>query len=244
MFGFIIVRNVTSYLTNQYWVECYRCIRRLYPETPILIVDDNSDPSFVVPFYDSLYKCSVLASEFPGAGELLGYYYLLKTRMFDEAVVLHDSVFLQQRLSLQQGPVRFLWHFRHDWDDADRELRWLKRLRHHEPLVALYKNKRRWYGCFGVQSFIHRGFLEFIDAKYSLFSTVLPLLNNRADRMCMERVFAVLCTLESSDLQARPSIYGDISRFPLGWGYSFLSYQKEAQHASSTVPAIKVWTGR
>ena len=42
--GFIILRHVNSELTNKYWVNCYNCIRRHYPENKILIIDDNSNP--------------------------------------------------------------------------------------------------------------------------------------------------------------------------------------------------------
>ena len=41
--GFIILRHVNSSKTNEYWKECYRCIRYFYPSNKILIIDDNSD---------------------------------------------------------------------------------------------------------------------------------------------------------------------------------------------------------
>ena len=39
--GFIILRNVNSELTNKYWIHCYNCIRKYYPENKIIIIDDN-----------------------------------------------------------------------------------------------------------------------------------------------------------------------------------------------------------
>ena len=39
--GFIILRHVNSSITNEYWKECYRCIKKNYPTNRILIIDDN-----------------------------------------------------------------------------------------------------------------------------------------------------------------------------------------------------------
>ena len=38
--GFIIIRNVISTKTNEYWKECYRCIKKFYPRNRILIIDE------------------------------------------------------------------------------------------------------------------------------------------------------------------------------------------------------------
>ena len=41
--GFIILRHVNNEVTNQYWLHCYECIRKYYPENKIMIIDDNSN---------------------------------------------------------------------------------------------------------------------------------------------------------------------------------------------------------
>ena len=45
--GFIILRHVNDELTNNYWLRCYSSIRCFYPESPVLIIDDNSNKDFV-----------------------------------------------------------------------------------------------------------------------------------------------------------------------------------------------------
>jgi hypothetical protein len=45
--GFIVLRHVNDETTNQYWIHCYNCIRKYYPENMILIIDDNSNYDFV-----------------------------------------------------------------------------------------------------------------------------------------------------------------------------------------------------
>ena len=76
-YGFIITRHVNSETTNKYWNNCVRCIRRFYPCRKIVIIDDNSNKEFLIPFANYT-NVEIVESEFPGRGELLPYYYFLK----------------------------------------------------------------------------------------------------------------------------------------------------------------------
>ena len=116
--GFVIVRHVNSAKTNQYWQESYKAIRRFYPaeQHPILIVDDDSNQSLLTEL--PLENCTVVASQFPRRGELLGYYYFHQTHFADQAVIIHDSVFFQSHhdFSIYQD-VKALWSFPVGWSD-------------------------------------------------------------------------------------------------------------------------------
>jgi hypothetical protein len=105
--GFIILRHVNSELTNRYWVNCYHCIRRHYPENTILIIDDNSNPQYISA--EILYKTLIINSEYHKRGELLPYYYYLQHRLFDSAVILHDSVFINQYIDFSVDKYKLLW---------------------------------------------------------------------------------------------------------------------------------------
>lgn len=72
-FGFIILRHVMNTETNRLWNECYRCIRRIYTDIEIVIVDDGSCSDYVQPEQD-LVGVRVIDSEFPGGGEVLPLY--------------------------------------------------------------------------------------------------------------------------------------------------------------------------
>ena len=86
--GFIILRHVNSEATNKYWIHCHECIRKFYPENPILIIDDNSNYSFISE--ETFSNTRVIQSEFPKRGELLPYYYYLHNPFADSAVILHE----------------------------------------------------------------------------------------------------------------------------------------------------------
>lgn len=240
--GFVIVRHVNSPTTNEYWIEAYHRIRRVYPQNWILIVDDNSIQSLVV-WNFTLRRCKVIQSEFPKAGELLGYYYFHKTKMFSQAVIMHDSVFLLQPLPKVNDPVKFLWHFENPPEKVREEKAYLSMLRHHKPLLTQYTHKKRWVGCFGVQSIIQLNFLEFLEEKYGIFELLLPFIKSRLDRQCIERVFALLCCVEYAALVRDPSVFGGIYQYPIPWGFSFQDYRTRYAVWKS-LPIVKVWTGR
>ena len=90
--GFIIIRHVNSPITNQYWKYSYDCIRKYYPEHNIVIIDDNSHYNHITS--KELYKTEIIESEYNQRGELLPYYYYLHNKYFDNAVIIHDSVFI------------------------------------------------------------------------------------------------------------------------------------------------------
>ena len=117
-FGFIIVRHMTNDIDKQYWRECVECIRKFYPTEKIIIVDDNSSLQTDLNAEMSAYtNLTIIKSEYPGAGEMLGYYYGWANKPFKTFAVLHDSMFLQSKLPvlLASEPdtqqVIFLWHF-------------------------------------------------------------------------------------------------------------------------------------
>ena len=80
-YGFIITRHVNSAKTNYYWNECIFRIRHFYPTKEIIVIDDNSNEEFLKQFH-AFDNVKFIKSEYPGAGELLPYYYLYKYRFF------------------------------------------------------------------------------------------------------------------------------------------------------------------
>jgi hypothetical protein len=120
-FGFILSRHVNSETTNKYWNSCIKQLNLIYPGTSIVIIDDNSDPIFLKA--DQEYKnITIVESEYPRRGELLPYYYFYKNKYFDNAIIIHDSIFFQckvafNKLEKSQIKVLPLWHFDYSKDE-------------------------------------------------------------------------------------------------------------------------------
>jgi len=261
-YGFIITRHVNSVLTNQYWNECIQCIRTFYPKKKIIVIDDNSKKEFVKDFYH-YQEVEIIESEFPQRGELLPYYYLLKNNYFDYAVIIHDSTFIKKRIFFEKiefikMKVLPLWHFTEADipENISNSLRLVSQLKNNEDIFRMFQSvlnktelmgipitNKKWYGCFGVQTFISRSFIIQLQNKYNIFN-LLNYVKNRADRCCLERVMGALFYLEYTFIKKMPSLLGCIKTY-MKFGYSFKEYIDDMKKvAKLPLPVIKVWTGR
>jgi hypothetical protein len=252
-YGFIITRHVNSEKTNKYWNRTIRCIKKFYPFRKIVIIDDNSNLDFVKPEYE--YKnVQFIKSEFIGRGELLPYYYFYKHKFFDNAVIIHDSVFFHQRINFDEIKTKVipLWHFNSDKENIDNTFRLtcvlknnydiIKQLTHNEVHV-LGLNQNTWFGCFGGQSYINHDFLSKIQNKYALFN-LLDVVKNRSDRCCLERILGIIFFINQTNLYKHKSLLGNIMTYSV-WGYSFDEYCNFLEkNKKAHLPLVKVWTGR
>ena len=238
--GFIITRNINCELSNNYWIESYKCIRKYY-NNKIIIIDDNSNYDYVKNEIE-LINCTIINSEFKKSGEILPYYYLYKYRFFNKAVILHDSVFINKYINFEEyNNVKFIWHFTHDWDNEKDELELLSKLNNND-LIDFYHNKNKWYGCYGVQSLIEYNFLDILVKKYDIFS-LIPYINERELRKNFERIFGLICMYENS-ISSECSMYGIIHHY-IHWGYIYDSYIVDKNEGKlEHLDIIKVWSGR
>ena len=269
MDGFIITRHVNSEKTNSYWNECYNCIRKNYPTTTIMIIDDNSNYEYVKLENTTVELTNVffVQSEYPGRGELLPYYYMYKYKLFKKAVIIHDSIFIQNKnIDLLQYdkedkyPIIFLWDFEHKWElkpDIRNDIKNLIEILNKKKsfmgldLLDIYENKKdKWTGCFGGMSIIKLDYLESLEKKYNLF-VLLDHVDSRVKRCCFERVFGLLCNLDKSLLMPKiPILFGNIHKYInqyCKWKYEYEKYLNDKQINNkilSIYPLIKVHSGR
>jgi hypothetical protein len=251
-YGFMITRHVNSEKTNRYWNRCVQCIRKLYPLKKIVIIDDNSNSQYVKPEFD-YQNVEIIVSEYPRRGELLPYYYFYKHRFFNNAVIIHDSVFFHKRIpfeKMKELKVLPLWHFNKDKEDIHRTMNLAyvlsnsfmiqQKLNLNDNVMGL--NHDKWYGCFGVQSYINLDFLIGLVNKYNLFQ-LLNVVTCRQDRCSLERIFGILFYTECCDLLKRKSLLGDIFHYQR-WGYSFEEYVNDVKQKRLPRYTVKIWTGR
>lgn len=256
-YGFIISRHVTNEKTNKYWNQAVRLIRTFYPLKKIVVIDDNSNWNYVKPEHPYRNLEVIRATEYPGRGELLPYYYFHKHHWFQNAVIIHDSVFFHKRIAFEKyigRKVVPLWHFHPDKENFVNSLRITSALNPsstHDVKRLLVGNsdinilgisKAAWRGCFGVQAFINHRFLTQIAQKYGIFQ-MLHTVKCRLDRCCLERIMGVIFSLEAPELAKDPSVLGVIFQY-IRWGYTFDEYTADVKKGIALRPVIKTWTGR
>ena len=239
--GFIILRNVINPMTNEYWKECFRCIRRFYPTNRVLIIDDNSKKQFVT--NDALNNTMIIESEFPKRGEFLPYYYYLRTNFCDKVVILHDSMFIKKYINfaILVNDYKFLIHFGknniNDLGCFPSQLNILRALNSF-TLNNFYNKKDQdsWSGCFGSMSVITYNYLKEIDEEFRLMQ-LIPVITKRIDRCAFERIIGCILQYKhkNSSLMGHTSLNCD-------WGINFNKYKKNMYNFR--LPIIKVFTGR
>ena len=237
--GFIMLRHVNSKKTNLYWQKCYDSIRLFYAENLIVIIDDNSMQEFLTS--KEMTNVIHLQSEYPARGELLPYIYFLRHKWFDNAVIIHDSVFVNGAINFHVPHYRRLWSFQHTWDNEVEEQEMIDVFKN-PSLTRFFKTKRWWKGCFGCMTSIRQRYLEYVNKNFNL-ELLLPIITSRAKRMCFERVLACILDfcyqrVDNEQVVTTSPIFGDIHQY-CPWGITF-----ENMHAYKRLPLIKTWTGR
>ena len=212
-FGFIITRCVKIKEDNQIWKNCYNSIRKFYKEK-ILIITDGSNKELIEDI--PLENVTLIDSEFPGAAEVLPYYYFNKLKPFKKAVCLLDSMWFTQFYDFNKYDLKdvvFLVHFSqphvHRYEDKELELAQVVG----DDVVNMYHTDN-WLPCFGGSSYITLEFLEKLEDKFHFLVFVNYLGKEKIERSyrhSFERIFAVMCYLLSSTIKDKPepSLFGD-----------------------------------
>jgi len=263
--GFIITRSIQNEIHANYWKECVSCIRKFYKTERIIIIDDNSKYTSD-PLCDECpdNNVEIVYSEYPGAGEILAYYYGFKLRPFKKSIILHDSMFLQERLPETDSLIKFQWHFdsyQHNGSGFFEFVSFLPK-EVQQDIIDMYKNTKTWTGCFGVCSIVDIKFLDILFEKYKI-QNILDHIKNRSQRESMERMIAIIAYLtlgqreESFACQGTrtfgprvvlptPSLFGNIlTDYPHSFGYNWDMYQTDKKNGKNIgVKVVKLWSGR
>ena len=256
--GFILTRHVMSRETNAYWNFAVRSIRRFYKNVPIVIIDDNSKKEYVKSF-NKYNNVRIIESAFKGRGELLPYVYLLSHRFFENALIMHDSVFLHRHICFnkiikQNVKALPIWYFNADRENIQHRMQIASNLQNYHLLnneLELLDNtvntfrQNTWNGWFGVQGFINLKFLIYIQQKYRI-TNLIPVIKTRTDRQCLERIVGCIFSREfkAKDTHGvRKSLLGNIMKYQK-WGYTLNNYLYDLKKNKITIPCVKIWTGR
>jgi len=252
-YGFIITRHVNSEKTNRYWNQNVKLIRTFYPFKKIIIIDDNSNQTYVKPYYN--YKnVTVIQSEYPGRGEILPYIYYLKYKWFPNAIIIHDSLFIHRRMPFEMFKMQVLplWHHDYDKENLNNIIRIASALNNNTDIIRklngdeiniLGLNNNKFNLCFGAQSYIKLSFLEHLQNKYNI-NNLVNVIKNRTDRCALERVMGLLFCQEFPKLMKVKSLFGDIIKQNRSFNYNYDDYKADLKKKKVIYPFVKVWTGR
>jgi hypothetical protein len=252
-YGFIITRHVTSEETNKYWNQSVKLIRTFYPTKQIVIIDDNSNQEFIKSDYE-YDNLIIIKSEYPARGELLPFIYFLKYKWFDNAIIIHDSVFIHRRIPFEifKCPVLPLWHHPKDKENINNLVRITSYLKNNYKLYSkiydnetnmLWINNNKYNICFGCQCFINLKFLERLESKYKI-TNLVNAVNCRTDRCSLERVIGLLFNEEFEQLKNIKSLFGEITNHHKSFKYHYPEYWNDFQKGKIVHPIVKIWTGR
>jgi hypothetical protein len=243
---FVILRHIRSVRDNDLWISSYNSIRKYY-KNKIVIIDDNSSINTV---NGRLDNTEVIYSEFPGAGEILPYYYFLKNKWADRLIFLHDSMFLNRYFIDKEleDDIKFHWFF-HSGENKDNSKinLYLSLLNNNDEITSFFKNPQSvWRGCFGVASIVDYTVIDFLEQKYGLFTTLVLNIKSRKDREIFERVFGIVLFYEKI-VDINCSNFGLITDYPGAFNSENNNYDT-AKHIISQrgydTAILKVWRGR
>ena len=192
-FCIIMTRHVSSDESNQFWIHNVECIRKLYADVQIIIIDDHSiqTPQSIVDENIRIIQSSMK----PGNGELLPYYYYLQNKFSKKALIIHDSCFIHKKIQPHLDSIdtyRFLWNMPHTWDKKIRIQSLLEKLNNCDDYISLFNDKTAWYGCFGAMCIITYEYLSKVFQDESNMRILLDNVYKRKQRMDFERVIAIL----------------------------------------------------
>ena len=246
-FGFILTRHVNSEKTNKYWNHCVKLLKIHYPNNQIILIDDNSNQELVNSEYN--YKnLTIIQSEYPKRGELLPFIYFLKNKWFDNAIIIHDSVFFHKTYNFEEFNYNVLplWVFYNNDSEIDNILRIADCLNNNNIIKSrlMEWNKNTWYSCSGVMCYINHDYLNTINNKYSIIN-LIEIVRNRSDRCTLERIFAIIFSFEPTN---KCSLFGNINSHHdkqiSNCSYKFEDYIELFSRKKILSPVVKVWTGR
>ena len=194
-FVFIILRQVRNADDDELWRYSVSKILEKYPDAFIKIIDDHSPFKIENDYHD------VLKSDLkPGTAELLPYYYFHKYKWAKRALIIQDSMLLENKLP--DSDCELLWWFNPvdpSWNIDDNIRNQIKYLRHSHALLELFES-RQWVGSLGNTMIISLEFLEHLENKYQFCERLIFTLKSRTDRECLERTIPIMCFSEKKDM--------------------------------------------
>jgi hypothetical protein len=243
---FVILKHTRNESEFNMFKSAYLSVKTFYPKNKVVIIDDNSTYKNID--INLLDDDILIESEFPGAGEILPYYYFYKLRWSENMIFIHDSMMLLRHFNLFEidNNIKFLWEFNYNdgyntiiEDNIKYLINNINKTEQQLLLSTLITNK--WKGCFGSSCLISLNIIKFIELKYNIFSNLVNIINKRIQREALERLLSLILFSENLIGINNCSMFGSIQRYPLAFRTSEpLDLQKYGYNSAVN----KIWIGR
>ena len=175
------------------------------------------------------------------------YIYYFKNKWFDNAIIIHDSVFFHKTYDFSKlnDNVGLLWYFYNNDSELVNILRIADRLNNNEIIKKhiINWNKNEWLSCFGVQSYINHDFLVRLQNKYNI-TNLLEVVKTRSDRCALERIFGILFFWKTNTNKSLLGCINNNNNKSGSNNYTYDEYIELFNKGKVLSNVIKVWTGR
>ena len=256
------VRTIEHYLI---YIECIECIKKTYPNAPIIVIRDNETLDFKYLEIDEHDGDNIyyIDSEFNGAAESLRFYYYWKINTFrdqygyipatDYAICMHESMFIQTPIKLNHvdkyGYEDFFTAVP-AWNIPEDELAMIDIVpKNNEILKKTYYDNSKWHTNFGACSVVTYDFICKVNNQFNIFTEeFLSAIKTHKQRVALERIWGLMFACINYNVN---TIYGDINvyhgwmvqRFKLNKDFNYEFYYKHKEYYNN-FPIIKCWVGR
>jgi len=240
--GFIVPRCVRKAQQNILYKDCYEAIRRYHPDLKIIFIDDNSDKEILEDH--PMTNVEVIQSEYPGAGEYLPYWYMLKRKPFKKAIFIQDSMILNESVRYDDvNDYMFLYEIGNVTGYAEDTRNLLQQTKVPEELEALF-DSGKWSGCWGSMMVITAEFIDRLEEKVGI-SAWVSSVRGRPMRIGLESAIGVACAFVEP--KEKVSLFGhvyemNVMKYPGNEKRTLDMYLADKTGIQDSI--IKVWNGR
>lgn len=253
---FLLLRYVDCKENNLYWNISVDKIQNLYPNSLIYIIDDHSKYNpyrFFTEYKKNNLKENenlvIINSELEkGRGELLPYYYMYKYKLSEEAIFIHDTVFIEDIIKINDiDYYKPLWVSDHKSDNDNNLMtdiyNIIKRFDNSNDLIDFLRENENWDVIFGGMVIIKHSFLKKVFENNNYLKVLINNINTRHKRMAFERIIGCLLqftkNLEDKNNIKTESINGFILK-NLKWNTNYNDYKRK----NIKMDMEKIWLGR
>jgi len=193
----------------------------------------------------------IIQSEFPGAGEILPYYYMYHRKLGKKAIILQDSMFIQRKLDISDvKDYKFLWQFGSKiclLNVAEKLQAFIMSTERRSQTIygEIYDTlmEYKWHGCFGTSMIISLDFLNELQEKTGILD-LLGEIKRREDRYILERLVGIYTHCIINKDVKDVSLLGSIFHQSYKFGLTYDEYLSDYAVLTKEHAIIKVWNGR